>query len=114
MESNLHLAEIVQLHGRGEVEEHVGEVGALVAQLVQYGVGDKLDGKLDVPQRRPKPDAAIRNRKLAQRRAVRAVRALPTCRDKAYLMRASRASSEPTCRPEISGRSETFFQRRVS
>lgn len=61
-DSYLHLAEVVQLHGGREVEQHVGEVGALVAQLVQHGVGDELDGELDVAQRGAEPDAATKEK----------------------------------------------------
>lgn len=52
--SYLHFTEVVQLHGRTEVQKHVGQVGTLVGQLVEYSVGDNLDGKLNVPQRRGK------------------------------------------------------------
>jgi len=44
----LEFAEVVQLHGGGEVEQHVGEIRAPVGQLVQHRVRDQLDGQLDV------------------------------------------------------------------
>jgi len=47
----LKLAEVVQLHGGGEVEKHVREVWTPVGQLVQHRVRYELDGQLDVSQR---------------------------------------------------------------
>lgn len=44
----LELAEVVQLHGGGEVEQHVSKVGTPVGQFVQHRVRDELDGQLDV------------------------------------------------------------------
>jgi hypothetical protein len=52
--SYLHFTEVVQLHGRTEVQKHVGQVGTLVGQLVENGVGDHLNGQLNIPQRRGK------------------------------------------------------------
>ena len=49
--TDLHVAEVVQLHGRGEVQQHVRQVGTLAGQLVQHGVGRQLDRQLDVAQR---------------------------------------------------------------
>lgn len=46
----LEFAEVVELHGGGEVEQHVGEVRTPVGQLVQHRVRDELYGQLDVPQ----------------------------------------------------------------
>lgn len=53
----LELAEVVQLHGGGEVEQHVSEVRAPVGQLVEHRVRDELDGQLDVAQRGAEPHA---------------------------------------------------------
>lgn len=55
----LHLREIVQLHGSGEIEEHVSQVRALVRQFVENGVGDQFNGQLDVPQRCTETSATI-------------------------------------------------------
>jgi L-serine deaminase len=52
--SYLHFTEVMELHSRTEVQKHVGQVRTLVGQLVEHGVGDHLDGKLNVPQRRSK------------------------------------------------------------
>ena len=46
----LHVVEIVKLHGRGEIQEHYGEVRTSGGQLVQYGVGDELHGQLNVAE----------------------------------------------------------------
>lgn len=53
----LELAEVVQLHGGGEVEEHVCEIRAPVGQFVEHRVRDELDGQLDVAQRRAESHA---------------------------------------------------------
>lgn len=44
----MELAEIVQLHGGGKVQQHVREVGTFVGQFVEHCVGDQFDGKFDV------------------------------------------------------------------
>lgn len=54
----LHLAEVMQLHGSGEVQQHVCEVGGLVSQLMQHSVSDQLYGQLNVAQRGSEPDTA--------------------------------------------------------
>lgn len=48
----------MELHGSGEVEEEVGEVGALGGQLVQDRMGDHVHRHLQVAQRRAEPGTA--------------------------------------------------------
>lgn len=50
----LEFAEIVQLHGGREIEQHVREVRAFRGQLVEDDVSYHLDGELDVAQRSAK------------------------------------------------------------
>lgn len=49
-DTHLHVTEVVQLHGSGEVQQHVGQVRTLAGQLVQHSVRSQLDGQLDVTQ----------------------------------------------------------------
>lgn len=46
----LHLGKIVQLHSCGKVQKHVGQIRALVGELVENRVRNKLYGQLDVSQ----------------------------------------------------------------
>lgn len=62
----LEFAEVVQLHGGGEVEQHVSEIGTPVGQFVEHRVRDELDGQLDVAQRRAEPHAKFRTSTFAQ------------------------------------------------
>lgn len=57
-DTHLHVVEVVELHGGGEVEDDAGEVGALGGQLVQHRVGDHVHGHLQVAQRGAEPCAA--------------------------------------------------------
>lgn len=54
----LHLREVVELHGGGEVQQHVRQVGTLVGQLVEDCVSDQFDRQLDIPQWWPEAYAA--------------------------------------------------------
>lgn len=55
--ANLKLVEIMELHGRAEVEEHVSEIRTLGAQFMENGMRNKFDGQLDITQRRAEPNA---------------------------------------------------------
>jgi hypothetical protein len=61
----LHLAEVVELHGGGEVQQHVGKIWTLVGQLVKHRVRYQLDGQFDVAEAGPETDAAEQCRKVA-------------------------------------------------
>lgn len=47
----------MQLHGGGEIQQHVRQIGTLVRQLVKNCVSDEFDGELDVAKRLPESDA---------------------------------------------------------
>lgn len=51
----------MKLHGRTEVKQQMGQVGAFVGQLMQHCMGDEFNGQLDVAERRTKPDTGKRN-----------------------------------------------------
>lgn len=57
-DAHLHVVEVVELHGGGEVKEEACEVGALGGQLVQHRVGDNVHWHLQVAQGSAEPCAA--------------------------------------------------------
>ena len=55
---HLHVVEVVELHGGGEVKEETGEVRTLGGQLVQHRMGDHVHRHLQMTQRGGEPCAA--------------------------------------------------------
>lgn len=99
----LELAEVMQLHRSGKIQQHMREVRTLVGQLMEYRVSDQLNGKLYV--------SARASFKIISRRAGNwYLNDGPNL----MLIKASSDSREPTCSPEISGRRDTFFHSLVS